>query len=55
MLPGAMRLGIECPFTDDPARALDIAQQFDGLTHEHRQNDWTPTATPSAARYLTNS
>ena len=31
-----MRLGIECLRTDDPARALAIAQQLDGINRERR-------------------
>ena len=31
-----MSLGIECLVTDDPARALNIAQQLDALNHERR-------------------
>ncbi|WP_374278360.1 single-stranded-DNA-specific exonuclease RecJ [Azonexus sp.] len=32
-----MRLGIECLITDDPARALNIAQQMDALNRERRE------------------
>ena len=32
-----MRLGIECLITDDPARALNIAQQLDQLNRERRE------------------
>ena len=32
-----MRLGVECLLTDDPARALSIAQQLDGLNRERRE------------------
>ena len=32
-----MRLGIECLITDDPARALSIAQQLDALNRERRE------------------
>ncbi len=32
-----MRLGIECLTTDDPARALAIAQQLDALNRERRE------------------
>jgi single-stranded-DNA-specific exonuclease len=31
-----MRLGVECLLTDDPARALHIAQQLDSLNRERR-------------------
>ncbi len=32
-----MRLGVECLLTDDPARALNIAQQLDALNRERRE------------------
>ena len=32
-----MRLGVECLLTDDPARALQIAQQLDTLNRERRE------------------
>ena len=32
-----MRLGVECLITDDPARALSIAQQLDALNRERRE------------------
>jgi len=32
-----MRLGVECLLTDDPARALNIAQQLDTLNRERRE------------------
>jgi single-stranded-DNA-specific exonuclease len=32
-----MRLGVECLLTDDPARALTIAQQLDTLNRERRE------------------
>jgi single-stranded-DNA-specific exonuclease len=32
-----MRLGVECLLTDDPARALSIAQQLDTLNRERRE------------------
>jgi single-stranded-DNA-specific exonuclease len=32
-----MSLGIECLLTDDPERALVLAQRLDGLNHERRQ------------------
>ena len=32
-----MRLGVECLLTDDPARALNIAQQLDSLNRERRE------------------
>ncbi|MDR0776944.1 MAG: single-stranded-DNA-specific exonuclease RecJ [Azonexus sp.] len=32
-----MRLGVECLITDDPARALAIAQQLDALNRERRE------------------
>lgn len=32
-----MRLGVECLLTDDPARALSIAQQLDALNRERRE------------------
>ncbi|WP_371322734.1 single-stranded-DNA-specific exonuclease RecJ [Dechloromonas sp. ZY10] len=32
-----MRLGIECLITDDPARALNIAQELDQLNRERRE------------------
>ncbi|MDR0775583.1 MAG: single-stranded-DNA-specific exonuclease RecJ [Azonexus sp.] len=32
-----MRLGVECLLTDDPARALQIAQQLDALNRERRE------------------
>ena len=32
-----MRLGVECLLTDDPARALSIAQQLDSLNRERRE------------------
>ena len=32
-----MALGIECLITDDPARALNIAQDLDRLNHERRE------------------
>ena len=32
-----MSLGIELLLTDDPARALELAQRLDGLNHERRQ------------------
>ena len=32
-----MRLGIECLLTDDPSRALQIAQQLDALNRERRE------------------
>ena len=32
-----MRLGVECLFTDDPARALTIAQQLDNFNRERRE------------------
>jgi single-stranded-DNA-specific exonuclease len=31
-----MSLGIECLITDDPARAMNIAQELDALNHERR-------------------
>jgi single-stranded-DNA-specific exonuclease len=31
-----MSLGIECLITDDPARALNIAQQLDAINRERR-------------------
>lgn len=32
-----MRLGVECLITDDPTRALNIAQQLDALNRERRE------------------
>ncbi|MBS1131843.1 MAG: exonuclease RecJ [Proteobacteria bacterium] len=32
-----MRLGVECLLTDDPSRALQIAQELDGLNRERRE------------------
>ena len=32
-----MRLGVECLLTDDPARALQIAQELDALNRERRE------------------
>lgn len=32
-----MRLGVECLLTDDPARALNIAQELDNLNRERRE------------------
>ncbi|MCK6391598.1 MAG: single-stranded-DNA-specific exonuclease RecJ [Azonexus sp.] len=32
-----MRLGVECLITDDPVRALNIAQQLDALNRERRE------------------
>ena len=32
-----MRLGVECLLTDDPARALNIAQQLDNFNRERRE------------------
>ena len=34
-----MSLGIECLTTDDPARALNIAQQLDALSKERRRSN----------------
>jgi single-stranded-DNA-specific exonuclease len=57
-----MRLGVECLLTDDPARALNIAQELDTLNRERREiesgmqeqalrcsNRWTRSHAPGVA------
>ena len=36
-----MTLGIECLVTDDPGRAMEIAQQLDAINHERREIEAT--------------